>query len=374
MGRPHPALLDLAAGRDPRGAIEDVSALLASAQEHRMTGLVARWVNNGTLPLPRDQAVRLATYNLRVRAHHDHLWKALASVTDEFAGIGIEVASFKGVTAEARWYDGLGERPCADLDLLLSPSHINRIEDIIAHFQPSHPLAGKAQMMAEFGQIQHVDLRGVEDVDLDLHFDLLKILIPGRHQEEIWQRTTGFDGVDHGAFKVVDPETSLIQSLLHLTKDRFSLLLGFVDVVRIIEREDLDWNYIDRFVREEGLEVPTYLALAQVFETLDLSAPSIPGVRGWRTSMWRLIWGPSTQLQGAWGRVTHHRRQFWIPLLARGRLTEAMRRLTELAFPPRALMTHYHPNIRGPYLWHLLRGRLRRAQERRREALDARRV
>jgi len=339
-----------------------------------MTGLLNTWVNDGVLSVPRDSGMQLAAYNLRIRAHHHRLWGALGVVTEKLGDIGVAVASFKGVTSEARWYDRIGERPGTDLDLLLSPTQFDRIEDIIALFQPDHALTGEAQMMAGLGYIQHIDLRRVEGIDVDLHFDLLKILIPSRHKEEVWERTTEFDSGEHGSFMVVDPESSLIQSLLHLTKDRFSLLLGFVEVVRIIEREELDWDYIDRFVRQEGLEVPVYKALDTVVVTLDLDVPLTSSVRGWRVSMWRVLWGSSTQLQGRWGRTAHHRRQFWIPLLARGRLGEAIGRLWKLAFPSRELMDHYYPDVPGPYLWRLIRGRIRRGRGRRREAQDARRA
>jgi Uncharacterised nucleotidyltransferase len=371
MGRPHPALLDLAAGRPPHVAPGDVSELMASAREHRMTGLIAMWVNDGTLTLPHDDAIQLAAYNLRVRAHHHRLWDTLDSVTDELDGIGVEVASFKGVTAEARWYDSVGQRPSGDLDLFLPPIHHGRIEEIMALFQPDHTLAGKAGSLVESGQIQHLDLQTKTGVAVDLHVDLLKILIAGRQQEEFWERTVMDAHRGQRLHRVIDAETSLIQSLLHLTKDRFSILLGFVDVVRIVQREDLDWRYIDRISRAEGLETPVHLALETVFDTLNLAGPPIPVVRTWRSSLWRVLWGPKTQLHGTVGRVSRHRRQFWIPLLARGRFREALGRLWRLAFPPPELMAHYHPDLQGPYLWHLIRGRLRRQSERRREVNEA---
>jgi hypothetical protein len=345
---------------------------MVSAGEHRMTGLLAQSLEQDRLRLTRERRVQLAAYNLRVRSHHHGLWNALTGVTQRLAEIGVDLANFKGVTAEARWYDNLGERPCTDVDLLLSPHQLDRIDEVIALIQPDHPLAGRAQAMADLNQLQHVDLRWTQGIALDLHFDLLKVLIPGRHAGEIWRRTSLFAAPGLGTVRVVDPETSLVQSLLHLTKDRFPFLLGFVDVVRIVERENLDWDYIDRFLREEGLETSAYLALAAVFDTLQLPQPSVPVVRGWRKSVWRILWGPQTQLQGAVGRATHHRRQFWIPILARGRSTEGLRRLWQLAFPPKALMDHYHPHTRGPYLWRLLWGRLRRSLERRQRAVDAR--
>jgi hypothetical protein len=195
------------------------------------------------------------------------------------------------------------------------------------------------------------------------------VLVPGRHGQLIWNRTIQFSASRRDSFRVIDAETALVQLLLHLTKDRFPYLLGFVDVVRIVQREPLDWAYIGQFLQDEGLEAPASLALETVFRTLSLPPPPLPVAQGWRRPIWLALWGPRTQLHGRAGRLAHHRRQFWIPLLARGRFWEGLHRLWQLAFPPRALMDHYHPDTRGPYLWRLLTGRRLRATLRKRRAL-----
>lgn len=363
VARPHPALIELAAGRPITQPVRDPAWLVSSAQEHRLTGLLAGYVDDGVVALPRELSLELAILKLGVRAHHERLWRALGSITETLSEIEVEIASFKGVTSEARWYDRMGDRPCADLDLLLSPMSVHRVEAVLARIQPAHPLTGVAQSMIDGGHIQHIDLR-VADVHVDMHVDMLKLLIPGRHQLEIWDRTMMIDFIDHPTSRVVDPEISLVQSLLHLTKDRFPFLLGYVEVMRIVERESLDWDYIDRFVRREGLEDAFYLGLNAVYSTLGLRTPVPTGASGWRPMFWKVLWSPQTRLLGTRGRVTHHRRQFWIPLLARGRFLEAVRKLWKLTFPPRELMDFYHPDTRGPYLWRLIMGRLNRGRER----------
>lgn len=251
MARPFPGLLNLAAGR-PFENLDDFKSLMQSAQEHRMTGLVSRYLRQQSKPLTSEQRMHLAANDLAVRSHNRRLWEALVEVTATLRRIGVEVATFKGVSAEARWYDHLGERPCTDVDLLLSPFQVDRIDEVIALIQPDHPLQGRIHTLATLNHLQHIDLRSPNGVYLDLHFDLLKVLIAGRHTIEIWDRTMPFESPSHDLVRVVDPETSLIQFLLHLTKDRFPYLMGYVDVVRIVERENLDWDYIDRFLREKG--------------------------------------------------------------------------------------------------------------------------
>ena len=66
---------------------------------------------------------------------------------------------------------------------------------------------------------------------------------------------------DGSTVRALDAETSLVFSLLHLNKDRFAKLLGFAEVVRIIDRGGIDWEFVDRFVAREGLETSHTQAL-----------------------------------------------------------------------------------------------------------------
>ena len=121
MASPHPALIELAAGRPLPFRVGDPEHLLATALEHRMQGLLWSAVTRGEIDLPLETQRRLAVLNLRTQAHHRRLWMILEEVTALLAQHGIEVAVFKGVAAEACWYKRMGERPSRDLDLWLSP-------------------------------------------------------------------------------------------------------------------------------------------------------------------------------------------------------------------------------------------------------------
>src|SRR5439155_18771565 len=101
-------------------------------------------------------------------ARRRRLWSALASVAEQVQSLGIEVATVKGVTAEARWYDRPGERPCSDLDLFVGPADVDRAAEIVAILQPDHPLRRDVGWLAREQRLQNVDLR-VGDVAVDLH-------------------------------------------------------------------------------------------------------------------------------------------------------------------------------------------------------------
>lgn len=364
MGRPHPALIALAAGREP-GVPHDLDALCESAIEHRMGGLLWSEVLAGRLTPGESWMERLSRQDLTNRFWQRRLWEALAHVNRKLLDIGVEVATFKGVTATARWYDREGERPCADLDLLVAPADHHRAGEIVAALEPDHRLAQSIQPLVDSGALQSVDLT-VGDVAVDLHFDLLKYDIRGRQEERIWERTSSFELPAGGSVRVLDAETSLVQLLLHLNKDRFRYLLGFVDIARILARERLDWEYVHSFIAEEGLDVPLYLTLDVVTQLLGIDAPPHPKPGGWRAVIWRRMWPPEVRLRGDVGVARFRNRQRWIPVMARGRLFDGMGSWLRYLFPPRALMDYYFPETAGPYLLRNVQGRLRHSLGRRR--------
>jgi hypothetical protein len=296
--------------------------------------------------------------DIRTWGRHQLLWDGLVKVTRRLEGMGLRVASAKGLTAEARWYGRAGERPCFDVDLLLAPEDIGRIGEIVAELTPDHPLRDTVQSLVNHGHIQTVDLF-VDGIPVDLHVDLLKLeILHSRQRDLIWDRVVPFQLTDGGTIRVVDPEISLVHFLVHLNKDRFAYLLGFADIARICAKEPLDWSFVDRFLQREGLAQHVYLALDAVLETLEIAPPPHPRPLGWRVFVWKKLWSRSSRLRGDAGRFRSRRRQFWLALTARGRSFEALRGYLTRLVPPSSLASYRAPGVEGPYLWRIIAGRV----------------
>lgn len=367
MSRPHRALIELAAGRPlPSVPTEEAEGLVTSALEHRMAGLLWSRLSADEVALPRETVRRLAYEDLRSQGHNLRLWRVLSSVVQRLADIGVAVASAKGVAAEGRWYSRLGERPCNDIDVLLAPEDVARIDDVVHCLKPDHFMRTDIGHLVRSGTLQSIDLT-VDDVEVDLHADLLKIEIPTRQPEVLWSRQEAVQGPEGIRVHAVDGEISLIHFLLHLNKDRFSFLLGYADVARLVAGGDLDWAFVDNFLRREGLRVPAYQALDEVVQALRLDPPVAVTGLGWRAAAWQALWRPQRRLTGRRGAAGQAHRQFWIPWLVHGRANEALRWwVRRRLFPPVALLPVYYPRTRGPYLWRLVSGRAMRIRERRR--------
>ena len=370
MVRPHPVLFDLAAGRTPRPVDpREADAVIESAIDHRMTGLLWSATRAGAIELPAEHERRLAARDAAVELHHRRLWAAMDAIQAQLGALGIGVAYFKGVVAEARWYDRPAERPCRDLDVLLEPGARTRIAEVLKALQPAHPYRELLPELVRDGTLQSVDLM-IGGLAVDVHLDLLKVEIPTRQAHLVWSRLTKVAGPEGRVVDAVDREVSLIHFLLHANKDRFSRLIGYADVARILGRShgDLDWSFVDDFVAREGLRVPVYSALGAVTDGLGLP-PARGRPQGMRARIWQGLWPPGSRLQGTRGLMTRQHRQLVLPLLAEGRLLEGLRWLARRrVIPPGAALDMYYPDAKGPYLARVIAGRLRRAVERRRAA------
>jgi hypothetical protein len=367
VARPHPVLVELAAGRAPDPFPDTDDGLFAAAADHGMSGLLWTWVREHAPDF--SARAHLARIDAAVRHRHGRLWATLARVHDDLGAIGIEVAAVKGVTAEARWYGRTGERPCSDVDVLVDPGATGRVGEILAVLAPGHPLAADADALVRGGVLQSVGAR-VDGMSVDIHVDLFKVGFPVRRPEVVWERTRERAFADGPTVRVLDPEVALVHFLLHLNKDAFPQLLGYADVARILATEDLDWAFIERFVRAEGFDVLAACSLAEVTGALGIAAPALPAGGGLRTRAWHAVWPERALLLGGTG-TDRSRRQEVVPFLVRHRLGDALRAALRVAVPPPKAVAVWYADLPGPYPRRLLRGRARTVRSRRR-ALRAR--
>lgn len=383
MSGPHPALIELAAGRR-LPPVTDPTPLLRSAVAHGMTGLLLSEIEKSDVPWRRIARTVLNARQAPVLVWHKRLWEALSSVSRVLEDVGADVAIAKGIAAEARWYSRMGERPCSDLDLVLSPAHLSKVDDIIAAIEPSHPLCGKVRGFAERGLLQSVDIE-YEGVPIDLHWDILKFGIPSRNRQAIWDRTVPFELPGGRFIRALDAECSYVHFLLHLNKDRFRRLMCFVDVARIHEREHLDRGVIDQLVRADGIETSVYASWDVVVDTLGLPA-SRTNRASIRSFIWHVAWPSSVRLRSAESKIRFRHRQWLIAFLSRGRAAEATRGWLRSTFPPGDLLAYAHSdyarrwggepisNPRRSRLWALTLGRIKLSLGRRRRAARAARL
>lgn len=341
MTYPLAPLIDIAAGR----LAHSDGSLVASAVEHRMSGLLLTAQEEGRISLSEDDTRSLAASDLATAARHRELWQVVASSLRCLDDMGIEAAAIKGVANEQRWYRRVGERPCADVDLVLAPHCVDRIDEVLTALAPGLAFIDQAAALVRRRQLQHVHFT-VMDITVDLHLDPLKLGMWTRNSELWWSTTQVIPAPDGTPVTVLAPEIALAGALTHLNKDRFAYLGAYAEVARIAADPDLDWSRLARFVAAEGLDVPVWASLREVMSRLGLPlSAGVPDPRGWRRWLWERMWPSSSRLGGHETRDHGRKLQLMIPVASRGRSRDALAELQRSILPPRSLFAVHDDGV-----------------------------
>lgn len=338
--------------------VHNGTEFVESAVEHRMAGLALWTAGRGDLELDVESKQQLAGYKLKAAVQSGRLLAAATSAIERLQSIGIDAAVFKGIATETRFYPEAGTRPAADVDLFIDPAAHHRLNEIVDLFQSTHALAGAAQRLHDAGRIQGFDVLH-KDIWVDMHTDPIKVgvVIPGL--DELWRRT---DTIELGGVpcRVLDTETSILQAVVHLQKDRFSELHGFVDVARMAAG-DIDWDWLQGYAAAAGLDTHLNEGLRVVSDVLDLD---LPFDSQQSSLVWNRLWPEDSRLRGQAGKTRKVRTHYWIPFTMNGRRREAFRWWRGIVLPAPEMIDYLHPEASGPYLWRLVSYRGRLAWER----------
>lgn len=364
MARPHPSLIDLAAGRIKPGTAFSANAY-NSAGEHRVSGLVYHGIATGDLVVTDLLRRSAAEARLTLRAQNLRLWDEFEAVRDTLAATGVEIAVIKGIATDLLYYPAVATRPAADLDVLVAPSAAARISEVLAALDPEHGLIDTIDDLVAAHHLQSVDIKLPSGVWLDVHVDAVKTGIELRSRVAMWDRTELHEGPDGRSIRALHASDALVQAVIHQLKDRFSLLRGHADIARIIRSDEVDWDIVAATLRADGLGAVFWPALSIVLDELHLHSMVAPTPSMGTFSVNR-VWPPGTRLHGYTGMNRKVRAKHAIPFLMAGRKREAMRHFWRILFPPGDMLAYQHPGFTGPYVWRLFRMRLAFARTRRR--------
>src|SRR4029453_18656768 len=190
----------------------------------------------------------------------------------------------------------------------------------------------------ERGLLQSIDLE-YEGVPIDLHWDILKLGIPSRNIDAIWDRTVPFALRDGRSIRALDATSPYVPFLVLVKKDRFRRLLGFVDVARVYASDQVDQADVDRLIRAAGIETSVSASWEVVIRTLDLPLRNQIKSQPVKSLIWHLAWRPSVRLRAAESTVPFRHPQWLIAALSRGRAGGAG---VGGVFPPAGLLSYFH--------------------------------
>ena len=383
MSRPRPPgpagpalepLIDLVAGREP--GTEDPETTLAAAIEHGADGLLADAVIAGQLDLSARWTAAITARGLELQRQRDEMAVATGEVAARLAHLGVESVVVKGAVTEHRWWPRPGSRPFDDVDLLLAPGAHDALPAVLAELRPGWRPPDELTRLVADGHVQSLtladtELSGVDrPVDVDLHFDLLKLGVASPAPDRLWAGRSSVEIEGVGAVTVLDPDAAALHHLIHLNKDRFTHLRGFADIALALRSSTVDWDRVLDLARVEDVATIAGVTLRRVTDVLDLPPVDWPATSGVRSRIWHRLWPAGDVLSGDLGRASSTRRWFWLALLTDGRPRGGLRWLARHALPPRGVIELNMPEAEGSYLRRLVVGRGRHAVRRRRQRLD----
>jgi hypothetical protein len=358
MGKPHPILLEVAAGREIDPA-KVTAAVIDSAVDHRMVGLLASAADSDDVP--KESRLRLEALDMSISAYQQGLVGIAAHVHSRLSEAGVDHMFFKGLIEAHRTFPHPSGRPFTDIDLSIAPQA--SLAAAASALAADHPHLGGLDELVAAGHITAIGIQ-VNGFPVDLHTEPLRVGPRLQNPQLWWNRTITVDIPGVGAVRALDPEASLVAFLLHQARDRFRYLLGAAEYRLRLDGE-IDWAGVRQLAEAEGLWEQVAVSAESLASILGIPSPVEPP-RNWRTSTWRRLWAPPVQLPGPQGRLRHNRRGVWLmPLLARGRTTGSLRWIARSLAPPDGALRIRNPHDRGPYLWRLLGARIYRVSGRR---------
>ena len=308
-----------------------------------MSGLLWSRVLAGDIALPRERALELAVADVETRERHARLQSTIVDVTRLLEARGVPVAVFKGKVAEQRWYERPGERPSADVDLLLDPAAAGRLGEVVDLLDARYPRRAGLDRRVELG-LQHAATVRLGGVAIDLHVEVPKFGMPSRSRAALWGCTERFRLDDGSEVRTLDADGHLFVFLTTIIKDRFARLLAYSDIRRVASDPAVEWERVARIAAIDSLDRPIARALDVVMATLGLPVPG-PWRRPRPSLSWSVLCRPSVRLAGSRRRP---RRLLLMPLVVPGRRIEAAHSLARRVRPPREVARDLYPGGAGP--------------------------
>ncbi|MFW5955406.1 MAG: nucleotidyltransferase family protein [Rhodothermales bacterium] len=249
------------------------------AQFHRVTEVVYQTLRKqAPYAIAGDVENFLRGVAHRTVAYNMMLVQELARLKDVLESEGIRFFTFKGPALAQEAYGNLGLRSSADLDILIRPEDLERLEELL--FLDGYEFGSGVRDLSPFrrrayvGLSKQLSLINVKRmVGLDVHTGAMP---PGYRYsfgfDELWERSR-LERVGPESVRLFAPEDTLHLLCYHGVKNRWDQLKYVTDVAEYVRSHpDLEWETLIRRAEEthgerilyHGLHVASRLSDAPV--------------------------------------------------------------------------------------------------------------
>lgn len=272
------ALLTIAAAPfhpQPLPGVSDWDGLIEAADVHRLTPLAHGLVQASSAPdeikqSSRRQAALLAVHSAAQEKQHARVLQALSDAS-------IETIVLKGPGLARTLYAQPWLRVSSDLDILVRQENWLAVHELLIGqgYTSLQPLTAPPPKVAEEKAYYHTQYISADQRHfVEIHYDLWWYGLRPALGELFWQRAVPLE-IGGAQTKMVSPEDMLLHLCIHLHHHGYNRLIWFTDIALLLQRyeSELDWNYVVRAARTEGLNIFVYYSLRYLEQLLEVAAP-----------------------------------------------------------------------------------------------------
>ena len=315
----------------------DWEVLLRLAERHGMASLLYRTAKSWGDAVPSGVQERLRqSYERNVRTSL-LLGAELSRILDCLDATGIEAMAYKGLILSEDYYGDMALRQAGDMDLFVRKRDLARVKSAVLELgyilRSPIPAAAEADYIASGYEYAFDSGAGKHLLEvqwaLQPRFYAVDFDMEGLF-ERAMKKTVAGRGV-----KTLAAEDLLLVLAVHAAKHVWGRLIWLCDIARILQRDQLDWEAVQRRARELGIEriLHVTLLLTRRFGLAEIPAAMEETARGDRAAQ-----ALAEEIaEGVVSGVSYDPEQvsyFWLMMRLRERRRDRMRFLTRLALTP----------------------------------------
>lgn len=268
------------------------SQVLFLCEQHRVMGLVGRHLSaRSWRGVPHPLALSWGRYFGIMMMHSASLAGELEQVTQVLEEAGVPVVSFKGPTLAHAAYGNGAVRPCADLDVLVSRSQVQRAHEVLrargyAHEAQLSPAQERAHLRMD--SVFNLSRPAPDALAaffpqgfaLELHWAITSPCLPfDLTFEDLaprlgWMELSAPNGSGPKRVRSLAAPDLLLILCVHGAKHLWERLLWLCDIAQLLaQTPDLDWDAVLRDARARGIERMTALGLSLTRDVMGAVLP-----------------------------------------------------------------------------------------------------
>jgi len=313
------------------------NALLGLADDHGASSLLHQNLSPLSDLVPLEVLARLRErYEGNVRRSL-FLTRELFRILDCLNALGIDAIPHRGVTLSEIYYDDMALRPAGDIDLFVRRRDVLRMRDAIRDLGYTRrltiPQAVEPAYIAS-GYEYTFDTPAEKNL-LELQWSLLpRFYSVDFNMEGLFERVANAT-VAGRSVKTPSPKDLLLVLSIHAAKHVWARLIWLCDIAQILQREKIDWDWVQWQARDLGIQRILHITLLLAKQFLEAAIPTELENAANRDATTRTLAG-ETALAVAAGTMydTQQLSYFRLMMQLRERRADRLRFLSRLAFTP----------------------------------------